>query len=177
MIDLPERVLDRVCSEFPESEQPAVLRTLALCFNSGGQAHIGTILDLANGNAESIDSLVETAVNDYRNLYYDHRKDPGWHVEKLLKNLRFKKVFTDAEVTQVKDLHGGIDYEKTFKSTLGQIRAAKKRITLEQHNRILAIGGMLNYPTHSLDWLSNYLNDDDHKLFARNYKDPWWKFW
>jgi hypothetical protein len=134
------------------------------------------ILDHAKGYAPAIESLVITAKEDWRNLFLPSAdKDPNRVLEKLIKNLRFTKVFTDDEVSTLRGPYGGVE-PAAFESIIRIIKQADKRITGEQQCRIIQIGALLGTPAHMFDWLKSFVREEAAAR-AENLHRPWWRFW
>ena len=175
---LPDSIRSRIDAEFSDGDRIHASQLLAEYIASSGESDITQILEAilnqSNGRIEALRSLIRTAKQDWRDLFYSSRNDPFHLTGRLLKNLRFTKIFSDDEVAEIKR-ESGVRYEIQFNAILEQIKTRDKRITTQQHVRIIEIGGLLGYPKHQFDWLSDFSDTGTHK--STTPRKPWWKLW
>jgi len=68
---------------------------------SGDETVWNAVLDRAAGSSAAVEQLVVIAKADFRNLFYSSKEDPALLLDKLLKNLRFTGVLSDAEISDL----------------------------------------------------------------------------
>lgn len=179
--DLPKSIRDRVFSEFSDADAPEAMRKLDAFSSRAGEstssAVLQAILDQSNGNLAAIDPLIDTAQQDWRNLFYTSHDDPFVLIDKLLKNLRHNKVLTDEETSRIREETASVDHSATFEWILRELKNGNKRISLEQHARIVQIGGILGFPEHQFDWLMQIVIEAERIEHQASSKRSWWKLW
>jgi hypothetical protein len=152
---LPSSVVRRVQAEYAVEDQPVVLKRLAAYEPnvSGDESVWNAVLDQAASSPVAVEQLVVIAKADPRNLFYSSKEDPALLLDKLLKNLRFTGVLSDAEIAELR--RGKMLFAHTdqlFEAVCTRLRQCR-RITADQYAKILRIGKLLHYPPHVLDSL------------------------
>ena len=174
---IPDSIRSRIENNFSPVDRATACQLLADYMSSSGESDLTPILDAilykSHGQIDALRTLIQTAKHDWRDLFYSSRNDPFHLIDRLLKNLRYTKIFSDDEIAEIKRESGGVEYQTQFNAILERIKSIDKTITTQQHVQIIEIGGLLGYPKHQFDWLSNFT--DNGGLTPR--RKLWWKLW
>lgn len=158
MSDAPSRkVNDRVRKEFKQDADQVL--TLLLQY---GSAHSEServqlaILDLAQGEASGVSSLVDLALVDYRDVLNqaEYQNDPFNLLQALLADFQTSGLLTPAEVETTMRATGGTNYRNAFDRLLELVVSGGKTLTSSQYQSLDKLGRALKLPVKTWKMLA-----------------------